>query len=63
MTNYKPYQLAKKMNVKIQTIYRWIRENKFPEGSVKKVNIVKEITIISVPDFFIEEYKKSKRDK
>ena len=65
MNQYKPYQLAKKMGVKVQSIYRWIREGKFPSGSIKKVKVIREITVISVPDDFIDNYlmKKKKINK
>lgn len=52
---YKPYQLADKLGVRVQTIYRWIREGKIPKSSVKKVVVTREITIINFPD---EEIKK-----
>jgi len=47
---YKPYQLAKKLNVEVQTVYRWIREGKIPNSSIKKQQVIKEITIINFPD-------------
>ena len=36
----KPYELAKKLGVKNQTIYRWIREGRIPENQYRKVEIV-----------------------
>lgn len=46
---YKPYELAKKLKVSEQTIYRWIREGKIAKPDVRKVKIEKEITIIKFP--------------
>lgn len=46
---YKPYQLAKKLNKRVQTVYRWIREGKIPKSSVLKVKVEREITIIKFP--------------
>ncbi len=49
MKTYKAYQLAKKLNVSTQTIYRWIRERKIPAASVRKIKVVKEILVIDFP--------------
>ena len=50
MKQYKPYQLAKKIDVSKHTIYRWVREGKIPKSSVRKVKVIKEITIINFPN-------------
>ena len=59
MNIFKPYQLAKELGVKQQTIYRWIREGKFPDSSIKKVKVVKEITIIKLSDDILNKLKKN----
>jgi predicted site-specific integrase-resolvase len=35
----RPYALAKKKGVELQTIYRWIREGKIPSTAWRKVTV------------------------
>ncbi len=43
MTDFlRPYQLAKKKGITVQTVYRWIREGKIPKENVRKVKITVE---------------------
>ena len=47
ITNFVPaYEAAKNLGVSKQTIYRWIREGKMPEGEYKVIEkMVKRILI------------------
>ena len=42
MKTLRPYQVAKRDGVSVQTVYRWIRERKIPPEKVRKVMVIVE---------------------
>lgn len=62
MKFYKPYQLAKELGKSRNTIYRWMREGKIPKTSIKKVKVIKEITVLRFPDELIKKIKDTNND-
>ena len=42
MKTLRPYQIAKRDGVSVQTVYRWIRERKIPPEKFRKVTVTVE---------------------
>ncbi len=42
MKTLRPYEIAKRDGVSVQTVYRWIRERKIPPEKVRKVTVTVE---------------------